>query len=360
MFHLFNKVYLEHDSRFHTKYNNTILAFAPNSHPMSKKLNVEFDQTPSFQEILDKKYEGDIEKFWASLLAIKEDHILFTDSMLFHQLQVQLWKSLFPHNNVEGLFELYKVFYNDFVLKNFLFSDNFTLPTDKLQMPYFFDDFANFESIYNSVEKSEVLARMDKGSVSFEYLLADYGFNPDSKYRDDFIARVEKLAWKSWFNDMESIKADIIGCFYDIHKLSPGKSVHGKSAHEILEMISADKNLCWITDVKFNANNIAYIKRNYPANLICDLAKKINAIWGYSFNQFKYPDEPIAFDQLLFTTLLFEEKYLEILNRDIKKGFGCFFVNDKIKDKANLLFSSYIYEKIRNNETNELKNYQLG
>ncbi len=327
---------------------------------MTNKFNIEFDQTPPFQEIVKTKFSNNIENFWTWLLGKKEEFIIFADSIIFHQLQIQLWKSLFPESSAKDIYNLYKFFANDYHLKKFLYSDDRVLQNDKMNRPYYFEDFSNFNTLYESIEKSEVLASMDKSIISFEYLMADYAYNPNTKYRESFISRIEKLAWKSWFNDMNSVKADIIGCFYDIHKLIPEINIENKNAQEILETIASDKNLSWITDAKFNEKNIPYIKMNYSANIICDLTKKINSIWGYSFNQFKHIEEPIAFDQILFTTLLYEGKYLEILNRDIKKEFGCFFVNDKIKDRANLLFSSYLYEKIRKNETLELKIYQLG
>ena len=360
MFHLFNKIYLEHDSHYHTKTNHMILVNESTSHPMSKNFNLEFNHTPAFEDFLKLNYGGDIETFWISLLDVKEEFIIFADSVIFHKLQMQLWKSIFPKCTSEKLFELYIFFLNDYFLKKFLFSNERNPLSNRMKGPYSFDDFSSFNSIYETIEKSETLVSIDKAILSFEYLMADYAYNSSSKYSDDFINRVEKLAWKSWFNDMNSVKADIIGCFYDVHKLVPDINIQNKNIKEIFEIIASDKKLCWITDEKFNEKNISYIKKNYPPNIICNLTKNINSIWGYSFNQFKQVDEPIAFDQILFTNLLYEGKYLEILERDILKGFGCFFVNDKIKDKANLLYSSFLYEKMRKKETNELQFYQLG
>ena len=359
MFHLFNNIYLEHDSRYHTRDEHIILNYISTNHPMSKTFNIEFDHPPTFDEILKTKHNDDIDNFWTWLLDKKEEFVIFADSVIFHQLQIQLWKSVFPKSTSESIFNLYQFFLNDYHLKKFLYSDGRLSITTNLNRPYYFDDFSNFNSQYITIQKSEALSNMDKGMLSFEYLMANFAYNPLSKYREDFINRVEKLAWKSWFNDMNALKTDIIGCFYDIQTLIPEINVHNKNSQEILETIASDKNLQWITDTKFNEYNITYIKRTYPAKVICDLIKNVNSIWGVSFNQFKDTNGPIAFDQIQFTTLLYEGKYLEILDRDVLKGFGCFFVNDKIIDKANLLFSSFLYEKIREKQTSELKTYQL-
>lgn len=359
MFHLFNKIYLDHEGHFNSKYPYTILYSESKPHPMSLLMKQEFDSIPSFESVVNQEYHGKVDLFWEKMVNDPKPHVIYADTLQFHKFQIQYWKSILKNNDVESLYEIYLFYAADFKMKSTLSfnrGDNKLGTTSDL---YLIKDLNEFKELYETVEESQYLAELEKGSVGFEYLLGDYFHDQNSEYASDFLIRLEKLSWKCWFSDVNALKEDIVGSFYDIQRLLPHVSLRGLGPDEIFKKIKTESSLKWITDRNFNEQNISYVKQKYDKHIFCSLAKEINRIWGYSFNRLVNDKAPLAFDQILLTELIFEGRFLEFLMHDVKKEFGCIFVNEKIRDKSNMFMASYIYDKIRMQDFAALKLFQL-
>jgi len=357
MFHLFNNVYLDSFENYSTEKDYILISSFETRHPVSKRLNVEFDKVQSFDMHLKNHHGQSIQHFWAMLLSKKNSFRIFCNNLLFHELQIQFWKSLYPKCSSSDIYKIYLFFYNDHKIKNHLHEIQLQIePRDAL---YFFCDESTFSEFFKKLEVIESISSMYKGQISFEYLLGHFSLNSGTHYKQDFIDRIAKLAWISWFNDFNAIRSDIMSSIYDLKKIYPKTNLHPVIGSNFYAQLLDDPETAWIFDPKFNINNLNFVKSKYSADLICNLTKKINEVWGYSFNRFNKNDEPIAFDQLLFTELLYNEKYLEILNRDIAKGFGCLFVSEGLSHKANTFLACYIYDCIRNQTLDQISFLKL-
>jgi hypothetical protein len=53
------------------------------------------------------------------------------------------------------------------------------------------------------------------------------------------------------------------------------------------------------------------------------------------------------------------EKWEELLMEDIKRNYGCIYTWKFFKEKGNQVLATYIYQKIRENKTQDLSPFRL-
>lgn len=362
MVHLFYKVYLKHESQYDSNHDSYMLFCEKKDHPLKKILDIGDVQVPAFEEEFAEKFSSDYEKFWLFLIQkTKERFDFYVDSELLHKFLIQFWKSIFKNANANEIYKLHSFYILDSRLKSFLQNDFAFGFRSELQRNVSFLSYEQFEVIYNEMPTVNVLKHADKSAFSFEYLMANYFSNPESQYAKAFKEKVYRLAWKSWVNDTEILKAEILNAFYDIKKLIPSIDIDLSKPQQVEQYLLTNPYLSWMLDKDFNENNPDYIRRNYNKNIFIELHKNMHTSWGASSETVNKISEEKFFidDQIMQTDLLFDEKYDEYLQKNIDKGFGCIFINDHLRHKSNQIFASYIYEQVRNKQLENLKGYEL-
>lgn len=367
MVHLFNKVYLRHESLYDS-FGEILIGFSEaKPHPLAETLNLVESRYPAFQDILDEKFEGSIEQMWASLLQKDKTKKVnfFVDTVMMHKILVQYWKSIFKNPDINFIYQIYRLFILDNRLKSFLMVDMKRVARDKLYNALAPMEFGDFEKLYKETPASEVLKKCDKSVLGFEYLLANYYHSPDSFYAGIFLARLKELSWKFWFNEAEILKAEILNAFYDIERLVPEMKVNSEiigSVTEAEKMIASNKLLSWIVDENFNKANLEYVQRKYSKDIFLTLHERMFSYWSgrEGAMQDLRKGGSLADDQALKTDFIFDGKYLELLEFDIKKGFGCIFTSELLRNKTNQILTGYIYDLIRKKDQKALAMFELN
>ncbi len=361
MFHLFNRVYLKHESLFSSGDVKSLVVMSEKSqHPLGRLLGFETAILPSFYDILESDHGNSIEKFWESILNKEPDtrFELVADSQMLNYLVIQYWKSIFKSPDVEGVFKLYNFFILDSRLKTFIYNDFSSVSRKSLVKSIQFMDKSQFVELYEKLEPVAVLRDAKKDDFSFEYLLADYVFNPQTKYLKGFKEKVRNLSWKKWMGDMDVLKGELLNDFYSIKKLVPSIDFSFDDAIHVEKYFASNESLSWMLDEKFNSRNSDYIRRKYNKNIFLDIFK--NMILGSPSAENLSFQEWYADDQMLLTNLVFEEDFDAFLHIDMKRGFGCSLTGDHLRQKCNQIFVSYVYDKIRSKQAHELKHYELA
>ena len=357
MYHLFNRIYLDHEKRYHTNHDFTLVYEKEGAHPISRQSSFPFPAVPSFRSYLKEKFNGSEEDFWKDLIMkpSTKKYFLFVDSNLLLNLKLQFWKSIFENLEAENAYKLYKFDCMDSTLKRFMYRNRVGSFYDSSNEERI--DYEEFKSRFEKTVTIKCLSEMDKSEVSFEYLLGDYFFNKNSQYSFAFRSKLKDLSWKIWFNDMEILKSELINSFYDINRVVPSFQFSLDDFSNLENMIIGHPQLKWMLDPEFHDENIDYVKNNYDPDLFIQLAKSFRDLWDLKIlsNDPEILSKVQIQDKILPTEKLFKEQYFELLEENVEKNMGCLFVDEYLRDKANQILPSFIYEKIRNGSTEELQ-----
>lgn len=362
MLHLFNKVYLKHESMFETTSESIMARSERKAHPLAFLVSFEGAELPSFEEMLKDRYENSFDKFWTDLISISPDkkYSVFVDSKVLLELSLQYWKSIFKNPNVESLYRLYSFSILDNKLKSYLLKDSQVSSKKRFNESLHYISKEEFTEVFNNTPVIQCLVDLDKSVLGFENLLANYFATSSSKYKDAFKERLGDLAWASWFDDVQILRSELLTGFYDLNKLLPELKLDLSAPVSIEEEILKNKHLAWMLDPKFEESNMDYILRKYSKDIFVDLNKVMVFAKGASHKKELLTDNQLFFNyQVHLTNLVFDEKFEEFLKQDIEDGFGCQLINDHLQHKANQLFVSFVYDKVRMNELDILKDYEL-
>lgn len=362
MLHLFNRVYIKHESMFETVNESLMVRSERKAHPLAFLVSMAGAELPSFEEILKDRYEDSIDNFWKELVLMPADkkYSIFVDSKVLIQLMLQFWKSIFKNPSVDSLFRLYNFSILDNKLKSYLIKDDRVKNKAKFNEAIGYISKDEFIELYNNAPKIQCLMDLDKSALGFEYLLGNYFVPEVAQYKDFFEERLGKLAWSSWFADTQILRGELLTGFYDLNKLLPNLNLNLDEPISIDQTILENKHLAWMLDPKFEENNMDYILRKYGKDIFIDLNQHMVFAKGAESKKGTITDNQLFFNyQVNLTNLVFDENYEEFLKQDIADGFGCQLINDDFVHKANQLFVSYIYDKVRSNEPNVLKEYEL-
>lgn len=361
MFHLFNKIYLKHETLFDTSgIESLILTSEKAEHPLGRLIGFETALLPSFSEILEKDFSNSTEVFWESLLK-RDSNVRFdvvADSKMLNQTIIEFWKSIFKNPDPESIYRIYQFSVLDHRLKSFLHNDFSKISRNPFYNSTQFISKSEFMELYEKAKVVSVLHEAKKGPFSFEYLLADYLNNPNGRYLKAFKEKVRTLAWKKWINDADVLKAEILNDFYNIKKIAPDIKFNFDDVADIEKRIADEESLSWMLDEKFNEQNADYIRRNYSKEIFLNIHR--NMILACPTAAQLPLQQWYADDQMLLVNLVFDEDFEAFFEIDMTRGFGCSLTGDQLRQKANQIFVSYLYDKMRTKQTDELKAYELA
>lgn len=362
MFHLTGRIYLEHEKWYNSKYDHLLLFENESNHPAARHVNFEFAKIPNFQTVLDQKHGGSEQQFWVDTLnhARNKKLVIFVDSALYLKFQCQYWKSIFEDLSTEDAYRLHKMYFLDKKLKKFLHTDRAdakaTDTNDNQLLSY--EDFAK---IYNETSLIDAFVQLNKGDVSFEYLLGNYFLDQQSPYAPAFKTKLKNLCWKIWFNDMEILRSELINSFYDIKKVIPTIQFDIEDVASVDKIFINEPLLRWMQDPDFHDGNIDYVRDNYDPELLEKLATSFRDSWDLKIlsDDLDILKKIKIQDHILPTKKVFEERHLELLEENIQKNFGCRFVDEYLRDKSNQLLPAFIYDTVRTNKFEKLSFLKL-
>lgn len=351
MFHLFKTVYLEYDYKFDGLGYNFIMASplvgAGIGLPMGgpEEDNILYPVVNSFQDLLDKKFNGKIEKFWEKLYTHDNKLICYLLPEDFNRLQIQYWKSIFKNSDINDIYFLHKTWIESVRLRSYINTTAIDYRNYETRQKLNILSFDEFKTIYDSVPVSNYLINgIDISKVSFEYLLADFLYNGSSSaIKNELLNRVKLISLENWRDELEQLKLEIMFGFLDIDQVDKTLNLEVGNVENQLKNSS---KLKWMCDEKFSTD-IQYIKANYNYLDLVDQWKRIYEIWGGNEDMKEISD------------LIMAEKWEELLDRDIKRNFGCLYTFELFREKSNQIFATYCYKMKRQDKTNVLAGFKL-
>lgn len=351
MFHLFDNVYLEHESRYSTKYYHYVLSSQGMKHPALRHTEGHIHNVIPFERFLKDDFGGSEEIFWNSIVENPKNRklVLFVDDELLLRFQLAYWKSILKNPSVDNIYQLYSYHSLDTKLKRYLYVEESLTHNPDYQLPDPFKKEVIAEMV-NAISPIEVFQKMDKSRVGFELLLANHFLS--EKYRSSFMERLKELSWRAWFDDVEILRSEIINSFYDLKRIFPDASSVLPDVKLTEHFILSEPKLSWVLDPRFGDRDIDYVKKTYSKEMFMEL--------GESILKFMEGKDNKVEEHILPTEYVFEDRYEELLQKNINKRFGCLFVNDQLKQKTNQLLPLLVYEKVRENKVSELSFMELN
>lgn len=334
-------------------------------HPISRLANRDIGASSEWGDYLAQNFEGQENLFWKHLIdyPAKRPFVVFCDSELFHRLQLSYWRNIFAEPTAQTLFDLYNYYRLDSQLKSHLLHMRRGKILKETFGYYPERSFEDFSLSYDAAESISALLWLDKGMVSFEYLLAHYAVEPDSAYGKSLIAKVRSLAWKRWFNDIESLKSELLNCALDWSKMFPDLKEGLALIPELTTLLDTDPRFRWITDEDFNGDNLRYLLGTYPKQVFLDIIQKrdnvAQTVGIVAPNGKIERREFVNLDVVEQTNCLFDNEIERLLDYDVNRGFGCIFVADQLQSRSNQVFASLLYSAIRNRKLEELARFRL-
>lgn len=363
MIHLFKKVYLCHLAFFSDARDYWILSAEEREHPLQKINEMTLDKIAPFSQFQKTRFADSRENFWKFLFEKKADSFhIFADSQTLSLLLIQFWKSILKETDLNLHYQLYVYTLLDYSLKSNINRSPHanSLKAFKLANPFL--SYEEFKTVFERTEIIPFLQSCEKADFSFELLMANYFLNKDSRWAKPFKDKLKFFAWKTWFNDIEILKTEVINSIFSVQKNIPNLTVDlDIKKPEMFEVtLFSHHYLNWIKDENFNFNNIDYVRKNYDRKIFDYFYEKLHLdYYAVDKERMKKTDSYLLGDYIMQSELVFEEKYEEYLQKDINRGRGCIFINDALTLKANHLLSSIIYDSIRKNELAKLKFLEL-
>jgi hypothetical protein len=307
--------------------------------------NETYKSQPTFDDLINEVFGGNKEEFWKDLIARHKKVIMYIKPEQLFALQVEYLKSIFKYAECSDLYKVHVSFIESIRLRSYFVNRKSDIRKTVILNSIVPLSYEKFEELYNSTVVSKVLQRIDKTLLSFEYLLADYVFNKNTKYKPALLAKVQVIAWDNWFDELEQLRYEILFGSLDLNQLDPNIKL---GIGTIEEVLAQSDSLKWTVDKNF-AYNRKYIKTNYDYKTFDPLWDKIYSLYGSSESE----------DMSKTNELINKDMYEELLTLDINRGFGCIYTGEMFKEKSNHVFATYCYTIARLEDKSQLSAFRL-
>jgi hypothetical protein len=351
MFHIFNKVYLEYDFSFKVREEFILASERWAERPMISVDDVIAPiHAPSFEELLTSEFNDSIEEFWTSLISKTKKFVVFLDPDTLTKLQVQYWISIFEDATTADIHKLYTSWVESRRLNGYFDrvgswdrnSNAWTRPNVFTDLKFL--SLAEIETLIADTSPVEALKSLDMNTVSFEYLLADYLADNTSPYKAELLERIKVLTWDNWLDELEHLKYEILSGTIDAGKLDTEINV---SVGNIETELAKSNLLKWTVDPAFG-DDIDYIRSTYDYTIFDPCWTELAKIWGYEYG-----------DMSELNMLINNDRYDDLLARDIARNYGCSYTKDRFMNKCNQVFATYCYDLKRKTQTGQLSGFRL-
>jgi hypothetical protein len=350
VFHLFKRAFLEYDFLFTSLHHSILASNNVLQNPLAPELLIQQD---SLENLLKNKFESDKENLWKNIIERSSTNrfYLYVPKNEFPLLQLELWKSKLSDTSLENCYFHHSVYTQDFLLKTHFYSDNVESKVNYSNSEIDVIDKNEFKRIFEKVEPSSVLSKIDHNDLSFEMLLANYlTGKTNHSLMEAFFSKLEYFCWKFFVGELEILKGDMINGAYDYAKKSKKIFNFFEESASLTSLIKSDTRLMWLLDETLISGEPSYIRSNYSLSTFVDFINLQSNI-----NQFD--NNTVMSNEKIITLMehIYNGDYLEALRLDISKGFGSFLFNNSNGHKVNLVTISYIYDMFRENSHKEIE-----
>jgi hypothetical protein len=368
MFHVFNKIYLENVLYYTSTFPSKVIGSQSMPHPLAR-YNLELGEMmgalPSFEEYIKTSAGGSVDSIWKEFYEEKTDKafVIYVDTPLELKLKVIYWKTFFKKPDPDILFWLH----NSSILERRLKSSDFLqtneLKRETISQSLNFVTREDFDKIYSENTASEYLSSINRECISFEYLLANHFFSPNSQYEAIFKEKLKKIAWKAWYNDISILREDIFNSIFDIKKLFPELEINTMEPEKFEEALYASPETNWLFDADFNRETAEQALSKYPKEIFLKAqqrALELIAKDGDYFETFQKALMSPIDNPVHRTELLFSENYYGFLQDCIAQRFGSIFSTSALPGKISSCLISYIFETVKSGHITKLSCFELN
>lgn len=302
-----------------------------------------------FSELNFKPNDEALWRFFQTSSQLGETLVVYVEPEDLLKLQLTLWKNIFPHSDLDSLYQLHKIYIEDYHLRSFLSSDklNTTVRTGYLQVKKMMK--SEFEHLYSDIEGISVIKSYDKKHLSFEYQLAEYFYNNQTVLKSCVLDKIKKFTWGNWLAELEVLKGDILNGILDINKLLPDQAhIDVQKTDMLFAQFAANPYLNWALDPQLTSNNYDYIEQTYSKDIFHTLYSRFYNLWQVNGE-----------DMSELIDLIYGHRYEELLTRDVKRGFGSVYSAGRFRHIINQIFVSWLYAKKRDEALNSIAPYRL-
>ncbi|TFG95551.1 hypothetical protein E4H12_13030 [Candidatus Thorarchaeota archaeon] len=358
MFHLFKDVYLDLDQAFTTMRYDTIVMSDRWSKlhfldPVAKLIRA-YD---SLQAFADAHTNGDTDTIWSHFYTFKPTTtrlVVYVKPEDYQMMQLQYWKSILKAPHVDVVYSLHKMYTQDRWFKAFFYDENPQQEARDAGRALKIIPYDQFRKIYSELKVSSFLNRMSKSAISFEYLLADYFRDPNSKYAPVVLDKVKKFTWSNWIQELEVLKADLLNGILDVNNVLPDDhQIDTSDPGDLFAQITTNHYLKWIVDPNIHYSIPEYVELTYDQEIFKRLYEHVLNLWIQEDDR---PGEDMG--QLI--DLIYSHRYAELLDRDVARGLGCVYTAGRYRMRANQVFASWIYSVKRSGDLSPLSAYELA
>jgi hypothetical protein len=174
------------------------------------------------------------------------------------------------------------------------------------------------------------------------------------------LKKIEDLSWDIFLDNMNILKSEILTSLYDIKQLIPDARIDFLRPDSVKDFLMTEKKLKWIVDPQFNVGEKDYIVSHYGKDLFIDILKTMKVCMDYggqtSLTSFQNSREE---EYIEIVSYIFEGKFLELLEWNVNKGFGCLFLSCE-ELRYNFLLPLFVYEKRRERKPESLRFMKLS
>jgi hypothetical protein len=363
MFHLFQRIYLDHDSHVHSRSAMMVLSSKEKPHPISTIAGRSLGSVAAFDQVLKEDFQDSLEVFWKFVISRDptRDFVLFVDDELYFQFQIQYWRSILAEPSPGTLYELYNVYRTDYELKIPTAVDRGENPSGTYRNLYPRLTQAEFEARIAHIGSSSVLRQANLAEVSIEYLLADFFSDPRSDYREGLKKKVLQMAWRNWFNDIEELRSEVLAGASNLDQLYPDLAPVLRSGGDPMAILKSDERFAWLHDERFSRRDRHEIRLNYPADYFPTIQALVDRICRIRVRLKGLETEDVdTFNQASETRLLYADDFEGIIRQDVERCFGSFFLKGRRYADINHFLIGTLYRMVRAGRVEELRRLRLA
>jgi hypothetical protein len=345
MFHIANKVYLEVDYKFESDYPSIVASSRWASHPITMSKKEVLFQVKSFEHLLETRFDNDIEKFWTYLFTHKDKLVVYLDPATLKKLMTQYWISIFEDTfKFDDFYLMIQSWYESIRLRGYLTTDDRYWADPEVLQQMAKPTMREAKKLFDETSISQAIVNSDKTTISFEYLLADFLADHTSEYKDELMKRIKFMTWDNWLDELDHLKYELLSGALDARSIDP--TINPRVGY-IEEEFSKSAILSWVVDLDFR-HDIEYIRRKYDYKIFDPCWTLLAKTVGVEYD-----------DMSELNKMINEDRYEELLFRDIERGYGCNYTRTRFMNKCNQMFSMYCYVCHRENTPEKLAPFKI-
>lgn len=341
MFHLFKNTYIED-------------CIVYNDHQLDKKKSYLINKSSgeicmTSDDIMNIIIDNETNS-WRSDFFTNNKYIIICDFDAFVFAQCVFWKSVLKNNSLENLYWLHCGHIKDMRIKSTteVYSQNVVEYIRQYRFISKDDFYLRFKSIPSYCVSDEQMS-----TIGVEYLLGNHlSLGANCKYESAFFDKIEFLSWKQIVQEFFVIRNQLVNGLYNNLNLVLPRGYHLDYSEDIEAQIICNPYLSWMYDLEFREDNIEYIKETYDIGIFSVLYDN----WiKYRRPKERNPELELELDNLKWITdAIKASDWKLLLEQNLKRDFGCIYVDNWLIHKANQLWTGKVYREYNHSKEKKI------